>query len=61
MFYHTVLINSPFCDRIINFEIRAINFVKENGRSCQCDRIDWCGCSPNNFRLEDFNSIKVKK
>ena len=54
MFYHTVIVNSPFCDRILSARLRHVNFQKKSGRACDCKRIDWCGCSPNFFRSEDF-------
>ena len=61
-FYNTIIINSPFCDKIIDVGLRAMNFQKEGGRSCLCDKhmVDWCGCSPLYFKKRDFNRLKVK-
>lgn len=62
-FYNTIIINSPFCDKIIDVGLRAMNFQKEGGgRSCQCDKpmVDWCGCSPIFYKTKDFNRLKVR-
>jgi hypothetical protein len=41
--------------------LRDANFLREGGRSCQCDKkfIDWCGCSPNYYKRDDLKRLKV--
>lgn len=57
-FFHTVLRNSAFCDTIIDNNLHITNWRRSQGCKCQYRHIvDWCGCSPNDFRLEDWSRI----
>jgi protein xylosyltransferase len=61
IFYHTIIVNSPFCNNLIDIHLRDANFQHETGRACQCSKkfIDWCGCSPNYYKKSDFKRLKV--
>ena len=61
MFYHTTLMNSPFCALTIADSMRFKNFKQDfSNRSCVCDQvIDACGCSPSFYRLEDATQFTV--
>lgn len=66
MFYHTALVNSPFCQSVISSSLRMVNWQKNN-RTCRCKKlpIDWCGCSPiyyknSNEYLRRFKSLTNK-
>ncbi|VUZ43222.1 unnamed protein product [Hymenolepis diminuta] len=49
-FFHTLAYNSHFCDRIVNANLRMINWQRPRGCSCKKTSIaDWCGCSPSVF------------
>ena len=59
-FFHTVLMNSKFCDRTANGNLRLVNWQRTRGCRCQQKAIvDWCGCSPNDFLEKDLKTIKV--
>ncbi|VDO08652.1 unnamed protein product [Rodentolepis nana] len=49
-FFHTLAYNSHFCDRIVNTNLRLINWQRPRGCSCKKTSVaDWCGCSPSVF------------
>ncbi|XP_069510973.1 xylosyltransferase 2 [Ambystoma mexicanum] len=54
-FFHTVLENSRACDTLIDNNLRVTNWNRKLGCKCQYKHIvDWCGCSPNDFKPQDF-------
>ncbi|XP_034946782.1 xylosyltransferase oxt [Chelonus insularis] len=61
-FFHTVLRNSKFCDTYVDNNLHVTNWKRKLGCKCQYKAIvDWCGCSPNDFKLDDFIRIKMTK
>lgn len=57
-FFHTVLRNSKFCDTYVDNNLHVTNWKRKLGCKCQYKAIvDWCGCSPNDFKDEDFTRI----
>lgn len=59
-FYHTVLRNSVMCDTFVDNNLHVTNWNRKLGCKCQYKNIvDWCGCSPNDFRLIDLEKLKV--
>lgn len=58
-FFHTVLRNSRFCDTYIDNNLHVTNWKRKLGCKCQYRAVvDWCGCSPNDFKSDDFARIK---
>ncbi|XP_066603549.1 xylosyltransferase oxt isoform X2 [Prorops nasuta] len=58
-FFHTVLRNSKFCNTYIDNNLHVTNWKRKLGCKCQYKAVvDWCGCSPNDFKLEDFSRIR---
>ncbi|CAH1398513.1 unnamed protein product [Nezara viridula] len=58
-FFHTALRNSPFCRTYVDNNLHVTNWRRHLGCKCQYKHIvDWCGCSPNNFRLEDWGRLQ---
>lgn len=58
-FFHTVLRNSRFCNTYIDNNLHITNWKRKLGCKCQYKAVvDWCGCSPNDFKLEDFNRLR---
>lgn len=58
-FFHTVLRNSKFCNTYIDNNLHVTNWKRKLGCKCQYKAVvDWCGCSPNDFKLEDLNRIR---
>ncbi|XP_029432930.1 xylosyltransferase 1 [Rhinatrema bivittatum] len=58
-FFHTVLENSPFCNTMVDNNLRITNWNRKLGCKCQYKHIvDWCGCSPNNFKPGDFHRFQ---
>ncbi|KAJ8684173.1 hypothetical protein QAD02_019965 [Eretmocerus hayati] len=58
-FFHTVLRNSRFCDTYIDNNLHVTNWKRKLGCKCQYKAVvDWCGCSPNDFKVEDLSRIK---
>ncbi|XP_052513541.1 xylosyltransferase 2 [Budorcas taxicolor] len=54
-FFHTVLENSPACESLVDNNLRVTNWNRKLGCKCQYKHIvDWCGCSPNDFKPQDF-------
>ncbi|KAG5899486.1 hypothetical protein JTB14_015197 [Gonioctena quinquepunctata] len=58
-FFHTSLRNSKFCDTYIDNNLHVTNWKRKLGCKCQYKHVvDWCGCSPNDFRPEDWSRIQ---
>lgn len=57
-FFHTVLRNSKFCGTYVDNNLHITNWNRRLGCKCQYKHIvDWCGCSPNDFKSEDWSRI----
>ncbi|KAM4691331.1 xylosyltransferase 2 [Rhinophrynus dorsalis] len=53
-FFHTVLENSLACGSLVDNNLRVTNWNRKLGCRCQYKHIvDWCGCSPNDFKPQD--------
>ena len=60
-FFHTVLRNSPFCTSLVTTNLHIMNWKRKLGCSCSYrEVVDWCGCSPNDFLLDDANWLMVR-
>jgi len=58
-FFHTVLRNSPLCETFVKSNLRLTNWKRKLGCRCQHKHVvDWCGCSPNDFKPEDFPRLQ---
>nr|XP_006637236.1 PREDICTED: xylosyltransferase 1 [Lepisosteus oculatus] len=58
-FFHTVLENSPHCESMVDNNLRITNWNRKLGCKCQYKHIvDWCGCSPNDFKPADFHRFQ---
>ena len=58
-FFHTALVNSKFCDTVINSNLRLTNWKRRIGCKCQYQHIvDWCGCSPNVYLEQDWPRLQ---
>ncbi|XP_037931345.1 xylosyltransferase oxt [Teleopsis dalmanni] len=58
-FFHTVLRNSQFCDTYIDNNLHVTNWKRKLGCKCQYKHVvDWCGCSPNDFKLTDWGRLQ---
>ncbi|KAJ3600326.1 hypothetical protein NHX12_031311 [Muraenolepis orangiensis] len=54
-FFHTVLENSVHCGSMVDNNLRLTNWNRKLGCKCQYKHIvDWCGCSPNDFKPSDL-------
>lgn len=54
-FFHTALRNSRFCDTYVDNNLHVTNWKRRLGCKCQYKHVvDWCGCSPNDFKPEDW-------
>ncbi|XP_056144335.1 xylosyltransferase 1-like [Lampris incognitus] len=54
-FFHTVLENSAYCESMVDNNLRLTNWNRKLGCKCQYKHIvDWCGCSPNDFKPSDL-------
>lgn len=61
-FFHTVLGNSHMCDTLVDNNLRVTNWNRKLGCKCQYKHIvDWCGCSPNDFKPQDLIRIQVSQ
>ncbi|XP_053673319.1 xylosyltransferase oxt [Anopheles nili] len=61
-FFHTALRNSRFCHTYTNNNLHMTNWKRQLGCKCQYRHIvDWCGCSPNNFRNEDWDRVQASQ
>ncbi|XP_030765815.1 xylosyltransferase oxt [Sitophilus oryzae] len=57
-FFHTALRNSKFCNTYVDNNLHVTNWKRKLGCKCQYKHVvDWCGCSPNDFRSEDWPKI----
>lgn len=58
-FFHTVIRNSIFCNTYIDNNLHVTNWKRKLGCKCQYKHVvDWCGCSPNDFKLDDWARIQ---
>ncbi|XP_017467284.1 PREDICTED: xylosyltransferase oxt [Rhagoletis zephyria] len=58
-FFHTVLRNSRFCNTYIDNNLHVTNWKRKLGCKCQYKHVvDWCGCSPNDFKPEDWPRLQ---
>nr|XP_055050166.1 xylosyltransferase 1 isoform X1 [Misgurnus anguillicaudatus] len=58
-FFHTVLENSPHCESMVDNNLRITNWNRKLGCKCQYKHIvDWCGCSPNDFKPSDLSRFQ---
>lgn len=58
-FFHTVLRNSRFCNTYVDNNLHVTNWKRKLGCKCQYKHVvDWCGCSPNDFKPEDWIRIQ---
>ncbi|XP_042159865.1 xylosyltransferase 1-like [Oncorhynchus tshawytscha] len=58
-FFHTVLENSAHCESMVDNNLRITNWNRKLGCKCQYKHIvDWCGCSPNDFKPADFHRFQ---
>lgn len=61
-FFHTVLENSAHCESMVDNNLRITNWNRKLGCKCQYKHIvDWCGCSPNDFKPQDLVRIQVSQ
>nr|XP_014349502.1 PREDICTED: xylosyltransferase 1 isoform X2 [Latimeria chalumnae] len=61
-FFHTVLENSPHCESMVDNNLRITNWNRKLGCRCQYKHIvDWCGCSPNDFKPGDFHRFQTAR
>ncbi|CAK9290344.1 unnamed protein product [Gordionus sp. m RMFG-2023] len=61
-FFQTLLLNSRFCDRFITNNLHHIKWRRPSGCTCEYKKfVDWCGCSPHNFRTSDLERLIKKK
>ncbi|XP_060066628.1 xylosyltransferase 1-like [Ylistrum balloti] len=57
-FFHTLIHNSPFCDKLVDNNLHMTNWRRRQGCKCQYKHIvDWCGCSPNDLKSNDFDRL----
>lgn len=57
-FFHTLALNSKFCGRIHDDNLRITNWRRKQGCRCQHrDVVDWCGCSPLVYRWSDWKRL----
>lgn len=55
-----MLENSPACETLVDNNLRVTNWNRKLGCKCQYKHIvDWCGCSPNDFKPQDFLRLQV--
>lgn len=58
-FFHTVLRNSVYCSSYVDNNLHITNWRRKLGCKCQYKHIvDWCGCSPNDFKLDDWERLE---
>ncbi|XP_077980057.1 xylosyltransferase 1-like [Glandiceps talaboti] len=61
-FFHTVLENCELCETMVDNNLRVTNWKRKLGCQCQYKKIvDWCGCSPNDFKPEDLAKVKTTR
>lgn len=60
-FFHTVLRNSKFCETYVDNNLHVTNWKRRLGCKCQYQHVvDWCGCSPNVFKMDDWSRLQVR-
>lgn len=58
-FFHTVLRNSKYCNTYVDNNLHVTNWKRKLGCKCQYKHVvDWCGCSPNDFKPDDWLRIQ---
>ncbi|KAF0302651.1 Xylosyltransferase oxt [Amphibalanus amphitrite] len=58
-FFHIALRNSEFCHTLVDNNLHLTNWRRKHGCHCQHKyAVDWCGCSPNDFRPTDMDRIQ---
>ncbi|CAG4950162.1 unnamed protein product [Colias eurytheme] len=58
-FFHTALRNSKYCNTYVDNNLHVTNWKRKLGCKCQYKHVvDWCGCSPNDFRIDDWPKIQ---
>lgn len=58
-FFHTLALNSGFCNRFVDNNLRLTYWNRKLGCKCQHKHIvDWCGCSPLIYRMSDYERLK---
>ncbi|XP_037074011.1 xylosyltransferase oxt-like [Pollicipes pollicipes] len=58
-FFHIALRNSEFCHTLVDNNLHLTNWRRKQGCHCQHKyAVDWCGCSPNDFRPTDMEKIQ---
>lgn len=58
-FFHTTLRNSEFCHSYVDNNLHFTNWKRKLGCKCQYRHVvDWCGCSPNDFKPEDWPRLE---
>lgn len=58
-FFHTAIRNSRFCHTYIDNNLHVTNWKRKLGCKCQYKHVvDWCGCSPNDFKPEDWGRLQ---
>ncbi|XP_056405521.1 xylosyltransferase 2 isoform X2 [Hyla sarda] len=61
-FFHTVLENSKDCNTLVDNNLRVTNWNRKLGCRCQYKHIvDWCGCSPNDFKPQDIARLQLSR
>ncbi|XP_075033999.1 xylosyltransferase 2 isoform X2 [Mixophyes fleayi] len=61
-FFHTVLENSHDCNTLVDNNLRVTNWNRKLGCRCQYKHIvDWCGCSPNDFKPQDVVRLQLSR
>ena len=59
-FFHTVLRNSEYCRTYIDNNLHVTNWKRKLGCKCQYRHVvDWCGCSPNDFKPDDWPRLQM--
>ncbi len=58
-FFQMAILNSPFCEKLVNGNFKRINWKMNQGDVVCNKRIDFCAHSPFNFRLSDFSDLTV--
>jgi protein xylosyltransferase len=59
-FFHTAIRNSHFCNTYIDNNLHVTNWKRKLGCKCQYKHVvDWCGCSPNDFKSDDWPRLQA--
>lgn len=59
-FFHIAIANSQYCLNYGNGNFRVANWKRKLGCRCQYKHlVDWCGCSPNDYKEIDFPKLRV--